>query len=241
MSGLSREEFIELGMSIPAGSVTQWASGQVAATQGRESRLETRGVNAAYLLGIRDLAQRVEQRKRELGESTALPPEAAALAERIRAEALGYWREAKRLASVAFANQPDVLAKFRTGVVTGSLIANLVKELESMIVLLREHAAAFAALGAGEAFLTRGELLLARLKQAKTRLDDACRELSASVAEHCHDKGLLYDLTRRLVRIGRLEFTLDREQAAVFNFKLIKRDRGIVSRPRLKTKADNKG
>src|SRR5258705_6691266 len=47
MSALNREEFIELGVSIPTSFVTEWASGQVAATKGRESRLEMRGVNAA--------------------------------------------------------------------------------------------------------------------------------------------------------------------------------------------------
>jgi hypothetical protein len=240
MSGLNREDFIELGVSIPTAFVTEWASGQVAATQGRESRLEMRGVSAAYLAGIRDLVDVVGKRQRELGERHDLPPEAAALAERIRHEAAGYWREAKRLAAIAFAVEPDVLAKFRTGVRTGLLLENLARELESTLGLLREHASVFAGLGAREAFVTRGELLLARIRQAKSRLDATCRDLPLTAAQQCHDKGLLFDLTRRLVRVGRLEFTLEPEQAADFNFKLLRRDRGLSSRPRQKKTPSDK-
>jgi hypothetical protein len=234
MSGLNRDEFIELGVSIPASFVTEWANGQIAATQGRESRLEMRGMSAAYLSGIRDLAVAVGRRKVEMGDSHELPPEAAALAERIRVEAMGYWREGKRLAGVAFAAQPDVLAKFRTGVQTGLLIGNLIKELETMVVLLKEHAMTFAALGAGDGFIARGEQLIPRLRQAKAQLDATCKEFPPTVAQQCHDKGLLYDLTRRLVRVGRLEFTLEPDQAAAFNFKQVRRERGVSMTPKLK-------
>ena len=103
-----------------------------------------------------------------------------------------------------------------------------------MIPLLREHSATFAPLGAGEDFVTRGELLVARLKEAKSRLDAACKELKPTVAQLYHDKGLLYDLTRHLVRVGRLEFTLEPEQASHFNFTQVRRDRGVSTGPRLK-------
>src|SRR5438477_8188960 len=112
MSDLSREDFIELGVSTPTPLLVEWATGQMSATKGHESRLGVRGVNAATLSGIRDLTARVGERQRELGESHALPPEPAAVAERIRTEAVGYWRQAKRFAGVAFAGQPDLLAKF---------------------------------------------------------------------------------------------------------------------------------
>jgi len=241
MSNLSREEFIELGVSIPTGFVTKWASGQIAATKGRESRLELRGVTSAYLAGIRDLHDLVERQQRELGEAHELPPEAAALAERIRAEAMGYWREAKKLASVAFATQPDTLAKFRTGVQTGLLIMNLDLEIESTVGLLREHSASFTPLGADASFITRGELLVTRLKQAKAQLDETCRHLPPTVAQQAHDKGLLYDLTRKLVRVGRLEFTGEPDQVSAFNFSLVRRERGVSSAPRLsKAKSDKR-
>ena len=234
MSVLSREECIELGVSTPTAVLIEWATKQLAATQGHESRLQVRGVSGATLSDIRELAVVIEGRRKELGDAHQLPPEAAALAERLRADAVGYWREAKRLVGVAFAADPDLLAKFRTGVQTGLLIGNLVRELELMIPLMREHAAPLAPLGGRESFVTRGELLVARLKEAKTRLDAACKGLPPAVVQLCHDKGLLYHLTRNLVRVGRLEFALERDQASRFNFTLVRRDRGVSTRPRLK-------
>lgn len=237
MIDLSREEFIELGISTPVSVLIEWATRQMSATQGRESRLGRRGVNAEALTDIRTLTERVESRHRDLGQSHDLPPEQAAMAERLRADALDYWREAKRVVGVAFATQPDILATFRTGVRTGLLIRNLLKELESMIPLLREHSVRLAPVGAGEAFATRGELLVARLKEAKTRLDAASKDLPPAVAQFCHDKGLLFHLTRNLVRVGRLEFALEPGEAAHFNFKRVRRDRGVATRPRLKKSA----
>lgn len=237
MSDLSREEFIELGVATSTSVLIEWARGQVSATGGRESRLGLRGVDAEALSNIRDLTVRVETGSRELGKSHELPPEPAALAERIRSEALGYWREAKRVVGVVFATQPDLLAKFRTGVRTGLLIRHLTRELEAMILLLREESARLAPVGADEAFVTRGELLVARLKQAKSHLEAATKELSPTVAQFYHDKGLLFHLTRHLVRVGRLEFALEPEEAAHFNFKLVRRDPGVSTRPRLKKTA----
>lgn len=234
MSELSREDFIELGVSTPMSALTEWAAGQISATKGRESRLGLRGVNAEALSNLRDLTHRLEGRYREWGQSHDLPPEQAAVAERLRSDAIGYWREAKRIVLVAFATEPDLLATYRTGVQTGLLIRHLLKELESMIPLLREQSARLSPLGAGESFVTRGELLVARLREAKSRLDAACKELPPTVLQLCHDKGLLYHLVRNLVRVGRLEFALEPDEAARFNFKQVRRDRGVSTRPRLK-------
>ncbi|HVR83442.1 MAG TPA: hypothetical protein VMU54_03970 [Planctomycetota bacterium] len=239
MSPLLRGDFVELGLSVPTDYLTKWASDQVAATKGRESRLELRGIGAPYLSELRELIGVVGKRQHELGESQALPPQAGALAERIRVEALAYWREAKRLAQAAFASEPDVLAKFRTGVQTGLLILNLVRELESMVALLHEHSAEFSRLGANQGFIARGETLIKRLKEVKVNLDAACRELPEAAQQQCHDKGLLYDRTRLLVRVGRLEFHLDPAQAAHFNFTLIRRDRGTSTGARLNVSRGN--
>jgi hypothetical protein len=234
MSPLSREEHIELGVSIPSDTLVDWVNGQIAATKGRESRLQTRGVSGATLAAIRDLATLVETRRKELGEAQELPPQPVALAQRIREEAMGYWREAKLMANIEFATQPDVLAKFRTGVRTGMLLGALATEIESTIALLREHAARLSGLGGTDAFIARGEQLVGRLKDVKGNVDVACRALPPAVSQQCHDKGLLYDLTRKLVRVGRLEFMLDPEQAAHFNFTAIRRIRGVSTRPELK-------
>ena len=42
MSQLSREDFIELGVSAPTNSLTDWAAKQLDATKGREARLQYR-------------------------------------------------------------------------------------------------------------------------------------------------------------------------------------------------------
>jgi hypothetical protein len=239
MSPLLRADLVELGLSVPTSYLTKWASDQVSATQGRESRLEQRGINAPYLSQLRDLIGVVEKRRQELGDSQELPPQAGALAERIRLEALSYWREAKQIAQVAFATEPDTLAKFRTGVQTGLLILNLVRELESMVALLREHSERLARFGANAGFIDRGEALVKRLKEVKVHLDAACRELPEAAQQQCHDKGMLYDRTRLLVRVGRLEFHLDRAQQSKFNFTLVRRDRGVSTRPTLNASRGN--
>jgi hypothetical protein len=188
----------------------------------------------AGLETIRDLRAMVDKRSKESEETSSLPPQAVALAQRIREEALAYWREAKLLAKVGFGTQPDLLAKFRTGVQTGLLIANLTKELESTVALLREHSAQLSGLGGNDTFIARGEALVARLKEVKGGLDAACGSLPAPAAQQCHDKGLLYHLTRKLVRVGRLEFAHDPDQASEFNFTGVRRDPGVSTRPQMK-------
>lgn len=214
MSRLSREDYIELGAGVPTGTLVGWATDQLDATKGRESRLQSRGLNSAYLTGVKDLLGTIEGR----GDSAEPELPQLAQAQRLRAEALGFWREAQRIAKAEFGTKPDLLAKFRRGVLTGLLIDNLVKELEIVVSLLREHSTDLAALGGNEAFIGRGVLLIGRLRELKSGLDSACRALPAPQAQQCHDKGLLYDLTRKLVRVGRLEFALDPASAADFNF-----------------------
>ena len=223
MDALSREDFIELGVSIPSDTLVEWATGQLAATKGKEARLEARGVDGLNLGAIRDLAALVEERQKDLSDA---PPTALAPAQRIRDEAMAYWREAKLMAKVEFGTRPDMLARFRTGVQSGLLLANLTKEIESVVALLREHAPQLARVGGTDAFIARGTALVGKLKEAKAGLDAACRALPAASAQQCHDKGLLYDRTRKLVRTGRLEFLLDPERASEFNFTGVRKDRG---------------
>jgi len=234
MNPLSREDFIELGVSISSDTLVRWATGQLAATKGKEARLAARGVTEDSLNNLRDLAALVEKRGKELGDPGDLPPQPVALAQRLREEAVDYRQEAKLMAKVEFGTRPDLLAKFRTGVQTGLLLANLAKEIESTVSHLREHAAQLAGLGAIESFIARGAALAGKLTHAKAELDTACRALPAAALQHCHDKGLLYDLTRKLVRTGRLVFVHDPEHASRFNFTEVRRKRGESTQARLK-------
>ena len=230
MTQLSREEYIELGVSVPTDTLIEWAARQLAATKGRETRLQSRGMSAPQLTGMRDLLAMVEKRHGERGTSEESPP-AVALAQRIREEAVSYWQEAKQIVQVEFGTTPDLIAKFRIGVRTGRLILPLRGELESMVRLLREYAPQLAGVGGTEAFIARGAILVDRLKEVKTGLDAACQAFPPPAAQQCHDKGLLYDLIRKLVRVGRLEFALDPEQAAAFNFTGLRRKGEGSARP----------
>lgn len=228
MTQLSREEFVELGISTPTEAVIEWTTRQLAAAKGKEALLQSRGVNAAYLTGVQDLLAGVQKRRQQPEDG---PPPQAALAQRIREEAVEYWREAKQIVEAEFGTSPDLLAKFRTGVRTGLLIGNLAREIDCMVAQLREHASRLASLGVTEEFIARGALLVTRLREVKEGLDTACRALPAPATQHYHDKGLLYDLTRKLVRTGRLACILDPGQASAFNFT------GVSRKPRGSRKA----
>lgn len=236
---LSTEELIELGASLPTDSLTEWASGQLAATKGRESRLQSRGVATVHLTGMQDLLGLIGKRQ-EMPENSRQPSEAAAFARGIRDEALQYRREVMQIAQVEFGTAPDLIAKFRTGVRTGRLILPLKRELETLVGLLREHASQLGALGATEGFIARGDHLIGKLQEVKEGLDAASKALPPPAAQQCRDKGLLFDLIRNLVQVGRLEFAEDPEQAAAFRFIKV-RWKGSPPASRKGKVADRKG
>lgn len=233
MSPLTRDKFIELGISVRTDRLIRWATRQLAAARVREERLHSRGVNAAYLAGVQNLIAAVERAWKEAGGTHDVPPEEEALVLLLRQEATAFRREATLMVKVEFGSSPDLLARYRTGVQTGRLIANLARELEIEVALLREHSTRLAGLGGTEAFIGRGDLLVRKLKQAKENLDATRRALPATAAQRCCDKGVLYDLTRKLVRTGRLEFMGDPKQAAAFSFSGVSRRRGVSTQPRL--------
>jgi len=235
MSALSREEWIELGISIPTAPLTDWAADQLAAVKGREARLEHRGIHAPYLKEIQTLIGTITETQATLARVKAMPPPEVVAAQRIREEAFAYWQEAKQIVKVEFGSNPDMLVKFRLGVRTGRLIANLTRELDCIVSLLGAHSAQLGWLGVTETFRKVGEVLIGRLKEAQLKLDSVCKALPPALAEHCFRKGRLYDLTRKLVRIGQLEFLREPEQAAAFNYSVLRRELRAGSEVRVKT------
>jgi hypothetical protein len=169
-----------------------------------------------------------------LAPDKRLPPAEVVDAQRIREEAFAYWQEAKQIVKVEFGSNPDMLVKFRLGVRTGRLIANLTRELDCIVSLLGTHSAQLGWLGVTETFQRVGEVLIGRLKGAQVKLDAVCKALPLPLAEHCFQKGRLYDLTRKLVRIGRLEFLREPEQAAAFNYSVLRRELRSGSEVRVK-------
>jgi hypothetical protein len=235
MSTLSREECIELGISIPTAPLTDWAADQLAAARGREARLEHRGIHAPYLKEIQTLMGTVTATQATLAQVKARPPAEVVDAQRIREEAFAYWREAKQIVKVEFGSNPDMLVKFRLGVRTGRLIANLTRELDCIVSLMGAHSAQLGWLGVTETFRKVGEALIGKLKAAQSKLDSVCKALPPALAEHCLRKGRLYDLTRKLVRIGQLEFLREPEQAAAFNYFVLRRELRAGSEVRVKS------
>jgi hypothetical protein len=239
MSQLTREECIELGLSVPASALVVWATVQLAVARGSRERLGRRGITAPFLREIKTLIGRVAELENTLGkEKASLQPELAR-SRQIREEALAYWREALQIVKIEFGQFPEIQARCRLGIRTGRLLANLCREMECVVAVLREHSPVLSRLGVDEAFLSAGDAQLGKLKEAQARLDSTLQALSPDLAEQCTQEGKLYDLTRKLVRIGRLEFLHEPEQASAFNYSQLRRELRADSEVRVTTvKAD---
>ena len=235
MSQLSREECIELGLSVPTAPLVGWATEQLAVAKGREARLECRGVTAPFLKEIKLLIGTVAELQNTLAKERASLPPGVSGVQRIREEAYAYWQEAKQIVKIEFGTCPEIQVRCRLGVRTGRLLANLTREMECVVAVLRENSSQLSWLGADEAFLNAGGELIGKLKEAQAKLDTACKALSPALAEQCCEKGKLYDQTRKLVRIGQLEYLHEPEQAAAFNYTLLRKELRAGSEVRAKT------
>lgn len=235
MSQPSREECIELGLSVPTAPLIGWATEQLAVAKGRQERLECRGITAPFLKEVKTLIGTVAELENTLGkEKGSIPPEVAQ-AQGIREEACAYKGEAKQIVKIEFGTCPEIQAQCRPGVRTGRLLANLCREMECVVAMLREHSPQLGWLGVDEAFIHTGEGLIGKLREAQAKLGSACKALSPALAELCCEKGKLYDLCRKLVRIGQLEFLHEPEQASAFNYTLLRKELRAGSEVRAKT------
>src|SRR6185503_7291192 len=167
-------------------------------------------------------------------EKASLPLELANV-QRIREEAYAYWQEAKQILKIEFGTHPEIQVRSRLGVRTGRLLANLCREMECVVAVLREHSPQLSWLGVDEDFINAGQSLIRKLREAQAKLDSACKAMSPALAEQSCEKGKLYDLTRKLVRIGQLEFLREPEQAAAFNYTLLRKELRAGSEVRAKT------
>ncbi len=224
MDSLSRGAYIELGISIPTVPLTRWAVHQRAAARGREERLEHLGIHSPYLTELESLIEKVREQQSILGREKSMPPAEIVEAQRIREEAFATWQEAKHIVKVEFGSTPEMPVKFRLGVRTELLIAHLTKELDCVVSLMGEHTSSLGWRGVRETFQKLGVALIAALASAQSKVDAVCNTLSPALAEQCVRKGRLYDLTRKLVRIGRLAFRHEPEQADAFNYAVLRRE-----------------
>lgn len=217
MSQMTREECIELGASIPTASLTGWAADQLAAACGREERLERRGIPSPYLEEIQALIGAVTETQATLSRRKGLPPAGVVDAQQICEEALADWEHAKHIVRVEFGSQPDILVRCRRGVRISRLIAMLTRELDCVVSLLGGPSDQVGKAGMRRTLRRLGGVLIGKLKEAQVKLDAVCGALPPVLAEQCCQKGRLYELTRKLVRIGQLEFLHEPEQSAVFS------------------------
>jgi hypothetical protein len=235
MSQPSREECIELGLSLPTSALVGWVTEQLAAAKPRQERLAGRGITAPFLKEVKNLVGTVAQLQIAIGkDKTSLLP-VVTQSELIREEASAYLQEAKQIIKIEFGTCPEVQVKCRPGVRTGRLLANLCREMECVVSVLREHSPQLSWLGADEDFMGAGSALIGKVKEAKANLEQAVKALPPAVQQHCCEKGNLYDLCRKLVRIGQLEFLHEPEQAAAFNYTLLRRELRAGSEVRAKT------
>lgn len=235
MRQLTNEEHVELGLSVQTGPLIAWATEQLDAAKSRQARLDRRGATAPFLKELQTLVGTVAEFQLKAGKKKAPLPPALTETQRIRSEAMAYRQEAKQIVKIEFGTCPDAQQKFRPGVRTGGLLSNLRRELECVVAVLREHAPQLAWLGVDDAFIGAGESLVCKLNEAQMQLDAAIRSLPPALAGHCVAKGQLYDLCRKLVRIGQLAFLKEPEQAASFNYSLLRKDLRPGSEVRIKT------
>jgi len=235
MSQLSREACIEIGVAVPTGPLIGWATEQLSAARSQKGRLQHRGIRPPFLDELKRLIEQIAEGQGSLGkEKTALPAEVIQ-AKQVREEAFAYWQEIKQIVKTEFGTVPEIQAQFHLGVHTGRLISNLVRELEADMTLLRAHKSELAWLGVDETFLRKGDVLVGKLKEAKGAMETTCKGLPAQVADQSAKKGQLYDLTRKLVRCGQLEFIQEPEQATAFNYGVLRKELRAGSEVRVKS------
>jgi hypothetical protein len=235
MDNLSWEELIELGLAIPTDRLLEWSKEQSTLALAKKDRLARRGLSSLFLAEIGVLQDSVRKHTGETGLEDLRSASELRDLDRLRQQALSYWEEVKQIAKIEFGTDPDTLARFRIGVRTGPSILKLAKEFERHLSLLREYPQQLSWLGVDEAFIQKGENLLSMLREAQAKITIACKILPAHFLELCEEKGRLYNLTRKLVRLGRLEFIREPELAASFNYEIVRKDKPALSPARAKS------
>lgn len=236
MADLPREELIETGRSVPTGVLANWVSTQLGVARKNADRLKARGIEPPYISEIESLFDSVRKLQAQ-NERTGGRPSSES-AERVNAlldQAVDYWREIKQMAKVEFAGDTDALAGCRTGVKVGPSIRKLADEIARSVSLLRAHRDQLGWLGVNDAFIGKGETLLGRLREEEARQREVISTLPEAEAELFYRKGRLLDLTRKLVRVGRLEFRNEPKPLALFNYDALRAVRGNVPAPRARS------
>lgn len=228
-----RYDLIESGRAVPTGALVEWAAAQLSVAKRYPERLESRGVNGPFFHEVAATIEQVQRLQDQQGRAFGVAagratPEVNALID----QAVDFWREVRLIAKIEFSRAPDVLIRFRPGVKAGESLRRLSDEIEHALPLLRLYRPQLSWLGVTDAFIARGESLLGRLRQEDARQRADVERLPAPEAELEFQKGRLLDLTRKLVRIGRLEFRNEPRIVGCFSYDIVRSARAAAPRPK---------
>jgi hypothetical protein len=152
-------------------------------------------------------------------------------------EGLAWWRESRQMVKVEFSHDPDKSAEFRTGVKVGRSIPKLIREMEFNVMSFDKYANAFKWLGGAE-HVRKGRDILVRLRQADAEQETGRKDLPRETEELCFQKGELYDLGRKIVRLAHLAWLGDPAKAAAYSYEILRR--GSVAAKGAKTRKAKK-
>lgn len=220
--GLSRSEAIHMGSRLSSENLTKWARTICARARVDFERLKKRGVSEDFLKTTEAICAEVDELEAKIKIAKEAVPDAAAELEKAHENALAWRKQAMMMAQVEFGTDPEMLARFRVGVNVGESVPKLVRELEVLLPLIRQFIRNLSWLGCAELFLSTGETLAKTLKELDARQEAARNALPPETAEFYFKKGQLYDLARKLVGIGRLEFADEPERAGKYGFELMR-------------------
>ncbi|MBI2900484.1 MAG: hypothetical protein HYY17_09880 [Planctomycetes bacterium] len=221
--GYERAELVTIGERFNTDSLLEW-SGQIAQAAKQDlARLKGRGLTEKLLAEIETSREEVRklnlaQEKEKKDVSTLAIPRRAAIAAGLD------WREEVRgLSDAVFDSEPDIQARFRTGVKASHSIPKLITEIGLLIGAAREHLPALKGVGADAALIARGEKILRDLQEVQKRQTSEKAQSSGAGVDLFHAQGVLYTRSRFVVRIAQVEFRKDPNLIGKYSYAALRR------------------
>lgn len=218
-----RQELITIGERFNTDAILDWSGGIVQAARQDAARLKARGITEKLLAEIE--ASREEVRKLNVTQERDKKDVATLTVSRRGAmEAALDWREeVKGLAEAVFDSQPNLLARFRTGVKASWSVPKLLTEVGILLGALQEHLAELKGVGASEKLVARGERALHDLDASQRKNSEEKSQTPVATAELYHAQGTLYTRVRFVVRIAEVEFRKEPAQLGRYSYAALRR------------------
>jgi hypothetical protein len=220
--GLSRQEAIVVGRKLNSELLQTWARQLAKAARKDFAAISRRGLTQPMLQQFETLAETVARLETAQEAQKKLGQLATSASYQALEKGLDWWREGRQMAKIEFSNDQDRMAQFRTGVRVGMSLPKLVREIEFFMEAFTWYSANLAWLG-GKEFIERGKQVLNRLKEADAQQETEIKALPKDIVELYFQRGELYDLGRKIVRLGRLAWLKEPEKAGAYSFELLRR------------------